>query len=53
MPKRAKSGRMAVRKVSTEGSPVSVDDVMTPEPEKRTFMCDFEKGARRQSGKRK
>lgn len=44
---------MAVRKESIERSPVSVADVMTPGPEKRTFICDFENGARRQRGRRK
>ncbi|EQL04274.1 pentatricopeptide repeat containing protein [Ophiocordyceps sinensis CO18] len=53
MPKRPKRGRTAVRNVSTETSPVSVDEVMTPGPEKRTFMCAFEKGASRHSGSRK
>jgi hypothetical protein len=53
MPKRPKRGRMAVRNESTETSPVSVEDVMTPGPEKRTFMCALEKGAKRHSGSRK
>lgn len=44
---------MAVRKESTERSPVSVVEVMTPGPVKRTFMCDLAKGARRQRGRRK
>jgi hypothetical protein len=52
MPKRPKRGRMAVRKESTEMSPVSVEDVMTPGPEIRTFIWAFEKGARRQRGMR-
>lgn len=45
---------MAVRKLSTDMSPVaSVAEVMTPGPEKRTFMCAFEKGARSARGRRK
>lgn len=44
---------MAVRKESTEMSPVSVAEVMMPAPEKRTFMCALENGARRQRGRRK
>lgn len=44
---------MAVRKESTDMSPVLVAEVMTPGPEKRTFMCAFEKGARRASGSKK
>src|SRR4051794_29828780 len=38
IPKRPNKGRMAVRNVSTEGSPVSVDDVITPGPMNRTFI---------------
>lgn len=53
MPNRPKRGRIAVRNVSTETSPVSVEDVITPGPENRTFMCAFEKGASRHSGRRK
>jgi len=53
MPNSPKMGRMAVRKLSTDTSPVPVADVMTPGPENRTFMCALENGARRQSGRRK
>ena len=54
MPKCAYRGRMAVRTVSTETSPVvGVEEVMTPGPVKRMLKGALEKGASRQSGRRK
>jgi hypothetical protein len=53
IPKRLYSGNTAVRKVSTEGSPVAVAAVITPGPENRTFICDFENGANNANGERK
>jgi hypothetical protein len=53
MPKLLKRGKIAVRMVSTETSPVGVAEVMTPGPVKSTLTGALENGARRQSGRRK
>jgi hypothetical protein len=53
MPKLLNRGKIAVRMVSTEMSPVGVAEVMTPGPLKSTLMGALENGANRQSGRRK
>jgi hypothetical protein len=53
IPNWLKSGRIAVRTLSTDMSPVGVEEVITPGPVKRTLIGALEKGARRHKGIRK